>query len=80
LNQRASASISGSPLRSLRSFAAKKSVSIGVHPWLKTFCPLTVLGTNICVELNDQAAAPTLAQKLGEVPHVSGLLRPDHSC
>jgi hypothetical protein len=27
------------------------------------------------VKLNDQAAAPTLAHELGDVPHVSGLLR-----
>jgi hypothetical protein len=27
------------------------------------------------VQLNDQAAAPTFAHKLGDVPHVSGLLR-----
>lgn len=27
------------------------------------------------MELNDQAATPTLAHKLGDIPHVSGLLR-----
>lgn len=51
------------------------SVSIGVHPWLKPFCPPAVFVTNVRVELNDQPFAPTLAQKLGDVPHVSGLLR-----
>ncbi|MCC6821275.1 MAG: hypothetical protein IT579_11140 [Verrucomicrobia subdivision 3 bacterium] len=27
------------------------------------------------MELNEQSATPTLAHKLGDVPHVSGLLR-----
>jgi hypothetical protein len=49
-------------------------VSIGVHPWLKPFCLPAVFVTNARVELKDQATAPTLAYKLGDVPHVSGLL------
>ena len=40
---------------------------------VKTFCPPAVFVTNVCVELKDQAAAPTLASKLGDTAHVSGL-------
>ena len=29
---------------------------------------------NVCVELKDQSTTPTLADRLGDVPHVSGLL------
>ena len=50
-------------------------MSIGVHPWLKAFCPPSGFVTNVRVELKEQPFAPTLAYKLGEVPHVSGLLR-----
>ncbi len=40
---------------------------------VKTFCPPAVFVTNVRVELKDQAATPTLAQKLGDTAHVSGL-------
>jgi len=50
-------------------------VSIVVHPWLKPFCLPAVFVTNVRVELKEQPFEPTLAHKLGDVPHVSGLLR-----
>ena len=56
----------------LQAFA---SVSIGVYPWLKPFCPPAGFVTNVRAELKEQPFAPTLACKLGDVPHVSGLLR-----
>lgn len=37
------------------------------------FCPLDEFARDISVELKDQSAAPTLARKLGDTAHVSGL-------
>jgi hypothetical protein len=42
---------------------------------VKTFCYLAGFVTNVRVELKEHPFAPTLAHKLGDVPHVSGLLR-----
>ncbi len=51
------------------------SVPPARDPWLKPFCSPAIFVTNACVELKEQPSAPTLARKLGDVPHVSGLLR-----
>ncbi|KAF0178931.1 MAG: hypothetical protein FD161_1690 [Limisphaerales bacterium] len=40
---------------------------------VKTFCPPAIFVTNARVELKDQATTPTLAHKLDDTVHVSGL-------